>query len=167
MKVVQTRQPSGPPIDKPLIERPCVATLGVATYYYTERGAIPSNRGIVCSATFAETVLAALEAWAKRYHFAIVHIGVYNPRKARHMDGTPIIPPRWSGHARGMGIDWKGVIESGGAGKFLTTGQLASDAPAKYQEIMHAMRVAIERVSLRPEIVEEGGSWVHAGIYHK
>ena len=166
MKITKSAQPTCAPANKPKITDPVTAVLEVPVYYNTERGPVPSNNKLFAAGILAETVLAELEKWAKKYNFALVHIGLYNPRPARRADGTPILvhgKPRWSGHAYALGIDWKGIITDGGHGDFLNTDELDAGAPAKFQELLHNVRAAIAAQHRNAEIVKEPG-WYHLGL---
>ena len=164
MKITTTGQPAMRPANAPLMKNPCTVKLDVPVFYNTERGPIPSNGGIVCSSDFAKTVLAALETWAKTYHFGIVHIGCYNPRMARNMNGTPILPARWSNHAFGTAIDFAGVLV-GGSLVIVRTGELETGAAKKWAELITAVTTSITHAGYRPEVVREGGIWEHLGFY--
>ena len=165
LKITKTTQPAGGPADKPRLVDPVVAGLNVPVYYMTsDRGPVPSMRGIVCTRAFAETVLTQLEEFARKYGFGLVHIGVYVARKARHADGTPIVPVRWSNHSFGEAIDFKGIITQHGEGDLLTVPQMETGCPAKLKELLDKCRSAINGIGRRPEIVDDGG-WYHLGIH--
>ena len=164
MNLRSTGQQAGPPTGKPVVIDPVLVTPAVPVYFAGDHGPVPVTGPIYCSRLFATTVIAKQEAWALAHHFALVHVGVYNPRKARHADGTPIEPPRWSNHAYGGAEDWKGVITENGHGQFLTVDDLQTNAPAKYRELIDAVTAAIKSAGKKPEIVDEGG-WVHLGMY--
>jgi hypothetical protein len=166
VKITPSAQPTCPPANKPKITEPVTAKLEVPVYYNTERGPVPSNNKLFAAEVLAETVLAELEQWAKKYHFALVHIGLYNPRPARTASGAPILKngkPRWSGHAYALGIDFKGIITENGDGDFLDTNALADGAPKKFQELLHNVRTAIAAKHREAEIVKEP-SWYHLGL---
>ena len=164
MRIAVVKQPPGGPADKPLIVNPVRVFLRCPVYYDTgAHGLLPSTQGIFCARLFAETVLRALEEKAVKYHWGIVHVGVYNPRKARHEDGSPILPVRWSNHAWARAIDWKGLVETASE-RYLSVPILRREAPVRFAEIVdycaHKMRAA----SLLPEIVQES-TWVHIGYF--
>jgi hypothetical protein len=163
MKKVTTGQANWGPANKPTVVAPVIATLAVPVYYNGGDGLRAAN-GIFCADLFASTVLTVMEGWAKKYGFGIVDLGVYNPRMARHMDGTPIIPARWSNHAFGLAMDFDGImIVSSGA--YLNIAQMQAGCPAKLKELVDGCTAAIIASGRKPEIVPEGGTWIHIGIW--
>lgn len=164
MRIRRTTQPGGGPEWKPLVKTPVVVTLDVLVFYCTERGPVPSLRGIMCGKVFAATVLTEMNRILGGYGFALVHIGVYVPRRARKADGTLIRPARWSNHAYGEAMDFKGIITERGEGKFLDIAAMKRGCPKKLREILEACESAICARNRRPEIVDEGG-WIHIGLW--
>lgn len=150
----------------PHIIDPVVVTLDVSVYYVTERGLVSSNRGIVVSRVFAETVLAAQEEEAKQYGFGIAHVGFFVSRPARDRQGRDFLPLRWSNHAKGCGEDFKGyvVTDAEGQPKLVGIQELKRTAPAKFTGLLKAVRAKLKARGLREEIVDEG-TWVHLGLY--
>ncbi len=161
MKVEPSEQPVGGPPGKPLIENPVKVTLDIPVFYATERGPVPWNHSIICGKAFADTVLKECESLMQDRGLGLVHLGFYNPRQARRKDGTIIQPPRWSNHAYGEAMDFKGVITESGEGEFLEVADMESDVLDK---IIESCRSAIEAAGRKPEIVDEG-SWYHIGLW--
>lgn len=157
-------QPMWGPEDKPLIPEPCVCRLDVPVAYLGANGTIPSTRGITCDRDFARIVLGEMERWALRYGFGIVHLGVYNPRKAQKKNGQIIKPERWSNHSYGTAIDFAGITTR--EGEFLGIGDMQDGCPAKLAELKDRVAHAMIQSSRRAEIVDEGG-WIHLGIWQK
>jgi len=164
MKIISAGQPKWGPANKPKIVSPVVATLDVPVFYATERGPIPSARGIICGQAFAETALLQLSTWCQEYGFALVHVGVYNPRQARKRDGSLIQPARWSNHAYAEAMDWAGIITSLGEGQWLRPRPMRAGIPAKLAEVLATCENAIRQAGRCPEIVDEGG-WIHVGVW--
>lgn len=164
MKEEPAEQPGGGPSGKPLIKNPVKVTLDIPVYYATERGPRPWHHSILCGKAFADTVLRECEIILQDQSLALVHLGFYNPRQARRKDGTPIQPPRWSNHAYGEAMDFKGVITNSGEGDFLEIADMESTMPDTLNEIMKSCGIAITAAGRRPEIVNEGG-WVHIGLW--
>jgi hypothetical protein len=96
MKIEPTTQSTLPPPNKPPVNNPVLVAMDVPVFYMNERGPTPSTHGIFCGKAFADTVLTELNAILQAGGLGLVHLGVYNPRQARHKDGTPILPARWS-----------------------------------------------------------------------
>jgi hypothetical protein len=158
-----TQSVDGPP-DKPEVENPVKVTLDVPVYYMTERGPLLSKRAIFCGKAFADTVLTELNAILSEAQCGLLHLGFYNPRKARKKDGTPIVPTRWSNHAYGEAVDFKGVVRSSDPDDFLDIAGMKQDAPDLLAKIQARCAAAIEAAGRRAEIVDEGG-WIHVGIW--
>lgn len=155
----------GPP-DKPAVENPVKVTLDVPVYYMTERGPLLSKRAIFCGKAFADTVLRELNAILAAANCGLLHLGVYNPRQARKKDGTPIVPVRWSNHAYGEAVDFKGVVRNNDPDDYLDVAGMRNRASDLLASIQAKCSAAIEAAGRRPEIVDEGG-WVHIGIWPK
>lgn len=164
MKLEATTQWSNRPTGAPNVVNPVKATLDCPVYYYGENGPVPSFSPVYCAGTFARTVLAAIEEWCVKHHFALVHVGIYNPRPARKANGQEITPKRWSNHAYGCAIDFKGIKVNHGKGGFLSVDILQADAPAKWRELLDAVSDAMKAANLKPEMVDEGG-WYHMGYF--
>jgi len=162
MRIIKTIQPSWGPSSKPHIVDPVIATLAVPVYYVTERGPVLQAKGIVCARAFAQTVLRVTEDWAMQYGFGLAHIGVYNPRKARLKNGSPITPERWSNHAYAEAWDFKGITDP--HGELLDLNAMIAGCPKKLLELVSGCRAAIVAVHRRPEIVDEG-RWEHIGMF--
>lgn len=161
MKTTKCQQPARP-AGAPQIPSPCRAELAVKVSYYDGSTLTPTPK-LLCGQVFADTVLLAMERWAKRYGFGIVHLGVWNARKARHKDGTPILPERWSAHSYGTAIDWAGIVDTNGQRLGITA--MRSGCPAKLAELVSSCREAIERAGRKVELVDEG-AWIHVGIWN-
>lgn len=166
MKLKSIPQPAGLAPDAPRIKDPVLVTLDVPVFYVTERGLVPSLRGIVCARKFATTVLANLERQALQYGFGIAHVGVFYSRPARGRDGRTLVPKRWSNHAHGTAVDFKGYVQHPDSEdpEYYDLPALKRGAPAKYAELLRTTRHAMTSAGLRPEIVDEGG-WLHLGFY--
>jgi hypothetical protein len=164
MKIKATQQPKDAPADKPLVKQPVFAELDIPLFYATERGPMPWHHSIFCGQTFADTILAECEKLCLAENFALVHLGVYNPRKARHKNGTEIKPTRWSNHAYGEAMDFKGIMTDNGAGQFLDIKALKAERPDFLATLKQACETAINSKGRQAEIVDEGG-WLHLGIW--
>lgn len=140
---------------------PVTVTLDVPVYYVGERGSVPS-KSIFCAEAFARSVLPALQEIAQRQKWGIAHIGVYNPRKARHKDGTPITPARWSSHAYAEAMDFKGFVDQNG--ELLTIKELKTKYVGITAGVIRTCTIAIQGIGRRPEIVDEG-DWLHIGLW--
>jgi hypothetical protein len=160
-----TQSTDGPP-DKPQVANPVKVTLDVPVYYMTERGPLLSKRAIFCGKAFADTALKELNTILGEAQCGLLHLGFYNPRKARKADGTPIVPARWSNHAYGEAVDFKGVVRNNDPDDFLDIAGMKAKAPDLLAKIQSRCAAAIEAAGRRPEIVDEGG-WVHIGIWPK
>lgn len=166
MKIEDTQQPSYGPPNKPLIGNPVKVTLDLPIFYATERGPVAWPHSILCGQAFAETVLTDCERILKNYNYALVHLGIYNPRYARRKNGTDIKPLRWSNHAYGEAMDFKGIIADSGEGDFLDIESMMSKCPDRLDEIIDACLKAINAIGREPEIVNED-SWYHIGLWPK
>lgn len=163
MKIIATGQPPGGLPNKPVLVQPVQIVLDVPVYYRGSGHLQPMAAPITCDRAHAELIYAPLNAWAVKYHFAVVHLGTYYARPARHPNGTDILlhgKPRWSGHAYGA-IDWTGVIASNG--QFYDTNALAAQAPAKLSELLTDLERAIKAAKRTAEIVHEP-HWYHLGL---
>jgi len=158
-----TNQPSWGPSDKPLIDNPVKVTMDIPLYYLDDSG-FSLNHSVVCGEAFADTVLKELERILQEQNLALVHIGFYNPRKARRKDGTLIQPVRWSNHAYGEAVDFKGVKTDSGEGEFLGIAEMEATMPETLEEIVDSCNRAIIDAGREPEIVHEG-DWYHLGLW--
>lgn len=158
MKLTRVRQPLGP-AGAPGIPTPVRASLSVPFAYNGEK---PGT--VLCDKTFAEVVLKPLESWAKKYSFGLEHLGVYNPRMARHPDGSTIKPEHWSTHSWATVIDWKGIVTK--EGKRMDTNQMRDGAPAKLDEVLDAIKDAVKERGLHLELIVEP-TWIHVGYKPK
>lgn len=165
MRIVTAGQSTLPPPDKPMVKDPVRVYMDIPLYYATERGPAPWDHPIFCAEAFAKTVLEVINTVFFDYGVGFVHIGFYNPRKARRRNGAPIEPARWSNHAYGEAVDWKGVVTQ--AGDFVGV-DLLEDAPhiesPFFRKIWTDCAEVIRGIGRDPEIVNEG-SWVHIGIW--
>ena len=164
MRIIATSQSTWGPPDKPRVANPVKATLTIPVFYATERGPVPYTQPIFCGRVFAETVLKALERCCLGWQFGLVHIGLYNPRKARKADGKVIRPVRWSNHAYGEAMDFKGIVTNLGQGRFYNIKRMQWGCPSKLGDVWTGCEEAIESKGLRPEIVDEQ-DWLHIGIW--
>jgi hypothetical protein len=164
MTIEPTQQPSDGPADKPIVKNPVRVTMDLPLFYATERGPVAWNHSIFCGKAFADTVLKQCSEILTEYNYALVHLGVYNPRQARHKDGSLIQPPRWSNHAYAEAMDFKGVITDGGEGTFLDIAAMKSTCPDKLQRLLDACHDSIVALGRKPEIVDERG-WYHIGLW--
>ena len=155
-------QPSGGPPDKPLIKNPVEVTMDFPVYYADDSG-LKLNHSVICGEAFADTVFKECERIFQEQNLALVHIGFYAPRLARRKDGTLIEPPRWSNHAYGEAMDFKGVITDSGEGEFLGIADMESTMPETLREIVESCERAITDAGREPEIVHEG-NWYHVGL---
>jgi len=160
-----TQSTDGPP-DKPEVENPVKVTLDVPSYYMTERGPLLSKRAIFCGKAFADTVLTELNAILSAAQCGLLHLGFYNPRKARDKNGKTFIPERWSNHAFGEAVDFKGVVRNNDPDDFLDIAGMKQKAPELLTRIQTRCAAAIEAAGRKAEIVDEGG-WFHIGIWPK
>jgi hypothetical protein len=165
MKIVETRQPAGPPEDKPAVASPVLVTLDRPFYYVSERGPVPSAHPLFCGRAFAETVLAVMHELLEGQGLAVAHVGVYNPRFARRANGKPILPKRWSNHAYGEAMDFKGVVEEGDP-DLIGLDAMRRRWPDLLPALAERCGTEIKRIGRRPEIVDEGG-WLHIGLWPK
>jgi hypothetical protein len=142
----------------PILRDPVEVTLSVPVYYDDGKDLILSKSKIFCERVFANTVLKVLDAMALEKQYGVVHVGVYNARKARRKDGTEIKPTRWSNHAYGLAIDFKGWRTKDG--EYL---KVSADKTMA-GEVIDRVRVSVEAAKRKPETVDEGG-WAHLGIW--
>lgn len=161
MQIRATRQSSLPPLDKPLVKDPVRVTMDIPLYYMTERGPVPWDHTIFCARAFADTVLYTINGIFCEQQLGFVHLGFYNPRKARRRNGALIEPVRWSNHAYGEAGDWKGIVTQDG--EFTPVGTLDEKL---FMAVWSGCTVAIRDIGRKPEIINERG-WVHIGIWPK
>lgn len=151
--------------NSPQIELPVLARLSCPVFYDTGEGLKPMVSPILCARQFANSVLLALEQKCVKYGYGLVHIGVLAQRPARHANGTLIKPIRWTNHAYGRAIDWKGLVLPGG--EFQDMLALRRESPGALAEILdhitHSMR-AVGIPDTRQEMVKEP-NWHHCGFY--
>lgn len=127
-----------------------------------------TGKPILCSRRFAETVLKALEAKCLKYGWGLVHLGVLAQRVARHENGAPIEPRRWSNQARGTAIDWKGlrIMDSN---LYLDMAKLRAQSPEALDDILdyigHCLRAA-GITAQKIELVKES-NWHHCGYFDR
>ena len=167
MQIVPTGQSSLPPPDKPLVQDPVKVTMDIPLFYVTERGLIPWQHSIFCSRAFADTVLQVMNVTLGALGLGMGHIGFYAPRQAKKKDGSLIQPVRWSNHAYGEAVDWKGIMTANGEFRGV---DIIHDAAAMdltlLREIWGKCGAAIMAIGRKPEIVSEG-SWIHIGLWPK
>ncbi len=92
--------------------------------------------------------------------------GFITHAQARRKDGTLIQPVRWSNHAYGEAVDFKGVVTENGAGEFLGIAEMKEQCPDKLDFLIDACNQAIIAIQRKPEIVDEG-DWCHIGLWPK
>lgn len=167
MKVIPCGQMADGPADKPTVIDPVHAILDVPIYYFTQRGPVLTSRTLFCARLFSSTVLTVMEQWCEKYHFALVHLGLYFPRFARHADGTPILPQRWSNHAFACALDTKGMLtKQDDPDSLIVMSDMKIHAPEKYNELVDGCQAAIVKAGHKPEIVDEGNNlWLHIGLF--
>lgn len=166
MRITPTRQSTLPPPDKPLVASPVLVQMDIPLFYMTERGPIPWAHKIFCGKSFAETVLKEMNAILLSTSFGLVHIGFYNPRKARKRDGTPIVPTRWSNHAYGEAMDFKGITTEATGKSLVSIVQMKISHPDLLASIKSRTSQSIIGHGRKPEVVDEG-DWLHIGIWPK
>ena len=159
MQITSTNQPDK---DKPQFADPVHALFNMRVFYATDDGVIDAGRRFKCDRVFAVTVLEVIEKWCLKYGFGMVHLGCYNPRFARHKNGTEITPRRWSNHAYGLAIDFKGIKDNNG--KYISFEMMETACPAKLHELIGNIKTAIVAKGRKPELVNEG-QWLHLGIW--
>jgi hypothetical protein len=163
MQVIRTGQSNQRHADAPIVREPVLTTLDVHTYYVTEHGHVPCSPTF-CSQKYASTILLAWNEILRAEGWALAHIGVYNPRFARSASGRTFVPHRWSNHAYGNAMDWKGIVTKNGSGELITVTEMRQQCPKHLAEMLSAAKRAIEKVGRRVEIVDEH-SWIHVGFY--
>lgn len=166
MRITSTRLRTDIPAGVPVLQDPVNVELDVPVYYVNERGPIRVFGPQYCERIFANTVLKTLNSILNERNLGLAHLGIYNARMARHANGTPILPARWSNHAYGCAMDFKGVVLPGLDPKLLDVKTMLNDPQYKplLNEAQAQCRASIVNIQRRPEIVDEGG-WVHVGIW--
>lgn len=152
----------------PKLMEPVNAEMSVEVKYYAGENDLRDwLRPFYCERVFANTILRSIGTWCVKWGFkGFVHIGCYNARKARHLDGTLIKPTRWSNHAYGLAVDFKGILDE--HGNFVTFKELRDNAPMKWNELLNNIKTAIEGLGNTMEVKDEGnGLYIHLGIWHK
>jgi len=146
---------------------PVNVTMDVDVYYTGDGYPVKVKSPIYCARSFADTVLQCIEDWCATYSFRPCHLGVYNPRMARRVNGTLIVPHRWSNHAYGAAIDFAGVLTTDSPDDYMNIIDMLNDDNYRdiAQELIDNCEVAIEDAGRRIEIVNEGsGTWMHIGM---
>lgn len=164
MRIYPSKQSDLPPPDKPLVINPVLVEMDIPLFYMTERGPVPWAHKIFCGKAFADTVLKELNTLFIEHSVGLVHIGFYNPRKARHKDGSPIVPTRWSNHAYGEAVDFKGITTDATGDSFLGIAAMKQKQPNLLSAINQRVSQAIVSYGRRAEIVDEG-DWLHIGLW--
>lgn len=164
MRIYPSKQSDLPPADKPRVLNPVLVEMDIPLFYMTERGPVPWQHKVFCGRAFAETVLKAINQLFRERGLGMVHIGFYNPRKARRKDGTPIVPARWSNHAYGEAVDFKGVTRGGSADEFVSIRQMKTSMTEELTLLKSGCEAAIVALGRKPEIVDEG-DWLHIGLW--
>ena len=155
------------PDGAPVVVDPVNVKLDVPVYYTGDGTPQLMQSPIYCSGAFAEIILQVLNDWAAAYSFRVCHLGVYNPRMARRVDGTPIRPTRWSNHAWGAAIDFAGVLTTDNPDNYMCITDMLEDDNYRdiAQQLLDRCQAAIDIAGRRSEIVNEGhGNWMHLGI---
>jgi len=164
MKLKSTTQSTQEPANKPQVLSPVLVTLDSPVYYYGNNILEISKSGIYCSAIFASTILLNIDSVCTKYGVGIAHLGIYNPRQARGKNGVPLVPERWSNHAFGNAIDFKGVVFEN---SLISVKDLPkSKFPNLLSEIIDTCKDGIILIKRKPEIVNET-EWYHIGLYQK
>lgn len=161
MQIVTTGQPQGPD-NKPQIHDPVLVTMDRPVYYVTERGPTVSTHPLFCGRAFAVSVLDVMRDQLEASGWSIAHVGIYNPRQARHKDGSLIKPARWSNHAYAEAMDFKGLV--GANGKLVSIADMKQKFPEVLERLKEGCEKAIAALGRRAEIVDEGG-WMHIGLW--
>lgn len=166
MRIISTRLRTDIPSGAPVLQDPVSVELDVPVYYVSERGPIRMFGPQYCERVFATSVLRTLNTILRDRNLGLAHLGIYNARKARRADGTAIVPSRWSNHAYGCAMDFKGVVLPGDEPKLLDLKTMMQDAGyrALLNDASAQCAASIVNAQRRPEIVDEGG-WVHLGIW--
>lgn len=164
MRIFPSKQSDQAPPDKPKVLNPVLVEMDIPLFYMTERGPIPWQHKVFCGRAFAESVLKIINQIMKDRGKGIVHIGFYNPRKARKKDGTPIVPTRWSNHAYGEAVDFKGVSTGGDIDSFVSIRDMKVSMADELNLLKSSCQAAIVALGRKPEIVDEG-DWLHIGIW--
>lgn len=164
MQITATGQSTRGPADKPAVANPVEVTLDIPVFYMSDRGPVVSTHPIFCGRAFADTVLTQVNTLLQGNGLGLVHLGVYNPRKARRADGSPIVPERWSNHAFGEAMDFKGVTQGDNPDQFTDVRRMATQMTQLLQQLRSNCDTAITGIRRRPEIVDEV-NWLHVGIW--
>ncbi len=166
MKITPARPRTDIPADAPVLRDPVNVVMDVPVFYVNERGPIRMFGPQYCERVFATSVLRTINAILSERNLGLAHLGIYNPRMARHANGDPILPPRWSNHAHGCAMDFKGVVLSGDVPVLVDIRAMRQDV--KYRDLLEdaaaQCRASIISIQRNPEIVDEGG-WIHVGIW--
>ena len=166
MKITPATRRSDIPAGAPVLQDPVNVVLDVPVYYVNERGPIRMYSAQYCERIFATSVLKTMNAILRDRNLGLAHLGIYNARMARHADGRPILPERWSNHSYGCAMDFKGVVLPGDEPVLLAISALKQDPAYKVllTDAEAQCRASIVNTKRKPEIVDEGG-WVHIGIW--
>lgn len=167
MIISTSPQHPGRPAHAPPVQRPVLVTMDRPVYYVTERGPTPGSSPIFCGQAFADTVLAAMRDVLESAGWSIAHVGVYNPRQARRANGALIRPPRWSNHARGEAVDFKGLVHSNNKNQvpsLVDIPLMKKRHKPLLDNLLAECEARIKAAHRRPEIVDEGG-WIHIGLW--
>ena len=148
-----------PDCDAPVVQEPVNATFLGDVYYVTERGPVLWPHPFYCARVFAYSVLDAIDRIMAGERCAMAHIGCYNPRLARKRNGDLIQPKRWSNHAYGEAIDFRGVVSEEGV--YIPYRMMEKRLT---EELKTACAEKIAAVGRKAEIVDEG-DWLHLGIW--
>jgi hypothetical protein len=162
MKIQATTQPAGGPAGQPTIKNPVLVTMDRPVYYTADNGIVPLTRPTFCGRDFAETVLLSMAETLEAAGWSIAHVGVYNARQARRANGAPIRPARWSNHAYGEAMDFKGIV--GADRKLIGIAEMKRSHAELLRTLIDVCERRIKALGRRPEIVDEGG-WFHIGIW--
>jgi hypothetical protein len=153
------------PIGAPQLIDPVNVRLAARLHYADGQTLVPVRSPLYCERVFADTVLTVLDTIAAEHQIGLVYLGLYNPRAARRKDGSPIKPERWSNHAYGLALDFKGIMGSNGAGQYLPVSAMRSLVwNEMLVDIETRCRNAIAAAGRKAEIVDEG-AWIHFGIW--
>jgi len=147
MKIVSTEaRPTV--LNAPKLVNPVLVTLDIPIYQATESGIVRNTQPIYCERNLAETVLLVAETLLPNF----VHVDIFKSHYAYRDNDTLITPLRWSDHAYGLAIDFKGTFDSDNIKSF-----------RDYPVFIEASKAAIEAEQLEAQIYFEN-TWIHLGI---
>ena len=166
MRITPATRRTDIPAGAPVLQDPVNVVLDVPAYYVNERGPIRVYSAQYCERIFATSVLRTMNTILQSKNLGLAHLGIYNARMARHADGSPILPARWSNHSYGCAMDFKGVVLPGDEPVLVDIRALHQDPGYRVllRDAEAQCRGSIVNIHRRPEIVDEG-AWFHIGIW--